>query len=249
MDRPPGPSLYPPVSGLAPEFAEVQDRVGHRFRDASLLERALTHASVLDSRADAAEADYERLEFLGDRVLSLVIAELLFTTFPRATEGELHRRHAALVRKETCAEVAVAAGLDVAIRLGPGEVLSGGRAKGTILGDVCEAVIGALYLDGGMEPARRFIDSHWRSRLSGATRAARDAKTALQEWAQGRGMPTPTYAISGQSGPQHAPRFTVSVAIVGLAPGQGEGNTRREAEQAAAALVLEREGVLSRERA
>jgi len=231
----------------AVDTAEVQDRIGHRFRDRSLLQRALTHASVLDGRSDPADADYERLEFLGDRVLSLVIAELLFTTFPRASEGELHRRHSALVRKETCADVAIAAGLDRAMRLGASELLSGGRTKGTILGDVCEAVIGALYLDGGMEPARRFIDSHWRSRLSGATRAPRDAKTTLQEWAQGRGMPTPTYSIDGQHGPQHAPRFTVSVVIAGVAPGQGEGNSRREAEQAAAAAVLEREGVLSRE--
>ncbi len=237
------------MTGGPSALAGLEERLRYRFRDAALLERALTHASVLDGKAEASEAVYERLEFLGDRVLSLVIAELLFEAFPRAPEGELHRRHAALVRKETCVEVALTVGLGADLRLGSGELQSGGRGKSTILGDVCEAVIGAIYLDGGLEPARRFVETHWRDRLRSASRAPRDAKTTLQEWVQARGLPTPTYAIADQSGPQHAPRFLVTVAISGLASARGEGSSRREAEQAAAAAVLAREGVAAKERA
>ena len=230
-----------PNLGAAEE--RLQELIGYRFRGGALLDRALTHSSAFDGKEPPGEGTYERLEFLGDRVLSLVIAELLFAAFPKASEGELHRRHASLVRKEICAEVATAIGLGAAIRLGGGEAQSGGRSKAAILGDVCEALIGALYLDGGLAPARAFIESHWRDRMFQGRAPLRDAKTTLQEWAQGRGLSAPIYAIAERSGPHHAPRFVVTVSTEATAPAQGEGRSKREAEQNAAAALLVREGV------
>jgi ribonuclease III len=217
----------------------LEERLGHAFSDRGLLATALTHASARNSVA----ASYQRLEFLGDRVLGLVIAEMLLTGFPRAAEGELAQRLTALVRNETCAEVALSLDLGPAIRLGSGEAQSGGRKKAAILGDVCEAVIGAIYLDGGLDPARRFISANWRERMESYSGTLRDAKTTLQEWAQSRGLATPAYAIVARKGPDHAPIFEVEVAVEGLAAGRGEGRTRREAEQLSAAKVLTREGV------
>lgn len=217
-------------------LAAVERRIGYRFSDKSVLTRALTHASA------GTVATYERLEFLGDRVLALVVADMLIAAFPEASEGELARRLTALVRNEACAAVAITLDLGQAIHLGIGEHQSGGRAKAAILGDVCEAVIGAIYQDGGLDPARSFIEANWSDRLS-ATTTLQDAKTALQEWAQGRGLAPPLYAIVNRSGPEHAPRFTVEARIAGLADASGEGGSRREAEQNAAAAMLFREGV------
>jgi ribonuclease-3 len=219
-------------------IAAVEGKIGYRFTDASLLTRALTHASA----GTGAASTYERLEFLGDRVLALVVADMLLRDFPGASEGELARRLTALVRNESCAAVAVKLGLGEAIHLGTGEHQSGGRNKAAILGDVCEAVIGAIYQDGGLEPARTFVEQNWSERLT-ATTTLQDAKTALQEWAQGRGLAAPVYAIVNRSGPEHAPRFTVEARIAGLADASGEGGSRREAEQNAAAMMLIREGV------
>jgi ribonuclease-3 len=188
-------------------------------------------------------ASYQRLEFLGDRVLALVISEMLIETFPRAAEGELAQRLTALVRNEACAEVARTLDLGEAIRLGGGEAQSGGRRKAAILGDACEALIGAVYLDGGLEPARRFVVQNWRDKMLAATSILRDAKTTLQEWAQGRGLAAPSYAIVGRSGPDHAPRFEVEVKVEGLPACRGAGSTRREAEQDAAAAALIGQGV------
>lgn len=223
----------------------LEGRLGHRFADRKLLTTALTHASARNSPG----LSYQRLEFLGDRVLGLVIAEMLLAAFPEAAEGELAQRFTALVRNETCAEVARALDLGPAIRLGAGEAQSGGRKKTAILGDVCEAVIGALYLDGGLDAAKGVIAGHWRDRMATLAGSMRDAKTTLQEWAQGKGLATPNYAIVGRSGPDHAPRFAVEVRVETLEPCRGEGGTRREAEQDAATAVLLRQGVWSGEHA
>jgi ribonuclease-3 len=217
----------------------LEARLGHRFSDRSLLEAALTHASAMV----AGRSNYQRLEFLGDRVLGLTVAEMLLEAFPKANEGELAQRLTALVRNESCAEVALALDVGSAIRLGPGEAQAGGRTKAAILGDVCEALIGAIHLDAGIEAARTFVRTNWESRMRAWKGSMRDAKTTLQEWTQGRGIGTPTYAIVGRHGPDHAPVFAVEVTAGELAPARGEGRTRRDAEQAAAAAVLEREGV------
>jgi ribonuclease III len=241
MDGALGPDLQAPVKdrGGAATAAAVEQRIGYTFTDRDLLVTALTHSSAVND----AMASYQRLEFLGDRVLALVISEMLIETFRRAPEGELAQRLTALVRNEACADVARSLDLGEAIRLGGGEAQSGGRRKAAILGDACEALIGAIYLDGGLEPARRFVVDNWRGRMLAAMSIVRDAKTTLQEWAQGRGLAAPAYAIVGRSGPDHAPRFEVEVTVEGLPPRRGAGRTRREAEQDAAAAVLVGQGV------
>jgi ribonuclease-3 len=232
------------TGGRDDTFSQLERRVGHDFADRNLLKRALTHSSAAGKRAGGS---YQQLEFLGDRVLALAIADMLLAAFPKASEGELARRLTALVRNETCVAVARELELGDATQLGGGEAQSGGRTKAAILGDVCEALIGALYLDGGVEPARQFIERHWRSRMLEGDAARPDAKTALQEWAQGRGLSTPAYAIVKRSGPEHAPRFTSDVRVEGLKPAAGEGGSRREAEQHAAAALLVREGIWKHE--
>lgn len=217
----------------------VEARLGHRFKDRTLLATALTHTSAVPpGRAGS----YQRLEFLGDRVLALAVASLLHRSFPAAEEGELANRLNALVRRETCALVAAALDLGSALRLGPSE-RGAGRKKTAILADVAEAVIAAIYLDSGFETACRFVEAHWGPLTTAAAEPERDAKTMLQEWAQGRSLPTPVYAATGRTGPDHAPLFTVRVAIPGLEPGEGTGRSKRIAEQAAAEGVLVREGV------
>jgi ribonuclease-3 len=228
--------------GRGNALAALQRRIGHDFGDPALLDTALTHGSALEGRVPP-EASYQRLEFLGDRVLGLIAAEMLVKAFPKAQEGELAQRFSDLVRNETCAEVALDVDLGEAIRLGGGEAQSGGRKKAAILGDVCEAVIGALYLDGGLDAARTFIETNWKERMLGWDGPLRDAKTALQEWVQGRGLPTPVYTVIDRTGPDHAPSFTVEVTVDAIDAGRGEGRTKRDAEQLAAAAVLRREGV------
>lgn len=223
----------------------LEKRIAYRFGDMALLRQALTHSSAAAENGLRPEATYQRLEFLGDRVLALVVADMLVTTFPGAAEGELARRLTALVRNDACAAVAREIELGAAIRLGGGEVQSGGRAKAAILGDVCEALIGALYLDGGLSAARAFVETWWHPRMLSADAPLRDAKTMLQEWAQGRGLAAPVYSIVDRSGPEHAPRFVIEAAVAGLAPARGEGGSRRAAEQSAAASILAREGVWS----
>ncbi|WP_342028604.1 ribonuclease III [Bauldia litoralis] len=241
MDRALGSDVH--VRGMSGRddaaIAALQKRLGHTFSDHRLLEIALTHASAVET----GDETYQRLEFLGDRVLGLVIAELLIAQFPDASEGELSRRLTALVRNEACAAVAGDLDLGAAIRLGLGEAQSGGRRKAAILGDVCEAVIGALHLDGGIGVARRFIATHWQPRMLTWEGSLRDAKTTLQEWSQGRALGTPTYEIVGRSGPDHAPLFAVEVRVDQTEPARAEGRSRREAEQNAAANMLVREGV------
>jgi ribonuclease-3 len=213
----------------------LEARIGHGFRDRAVLRLALTHSSV--AAAKVADANNERLEFLGDRVLGLVIAEMLMDVFPRALEGELSRRLAFLVRWETCAAVAGEAGIREALRFG-----GGGPPTPLMLSDACEALIGALYLDGGLASARSFVDRFWRSRLENSL-GSRDAKSTLQEWAHARGLQAPRYEIVARSGPEHQLRFVVEARVEGAEPARGEGRTRREAEQDAAAIILARQGL------
>lgn len=219
------------------------DLLGHHFKDIALLERALTHSSV-PAVIEGQAQSYQRLEFLGDRVLGLVVADLVFSRFPDADEGELSRRLTRLVRKETCAKVASAIGLGGWIIMGEGEDKSGGRSKTAILGDACEAVIAALYLDGGAAAASRFITSNWERFLDDDA-PLRDAKTALQEWAHKRGFTAPVYRVVDQTGPDHSPEFTIEVVVPGGTGEIGRGRSKRAAEQAAARAVLEREGAWS----
>jgi ribonuclease III len=223
---------------------ELEARIGHAFRDGDLLLRALTHVSFIP--ADRSKAgSYQRLEFLGDRVLGLVISAMLFEAFPEAEEGELSRRLAGLVRKETCADVAAEWGVSAHIRLGENEAQSGGHAKPAIMGDVCEAIIGALYLDGGHAAVQAAVSKVWHPRMLAPTRPLRDPKTALQEWAQGLGRPAPVYREIKRQGPAHAPNFTVAVELEGFAAGLGMGTSKRAAEQTAAQEFLAREGILT----
>lgn len=223
----------------APDTARLEVVLGHRFTDQTLLATALTHMSAEDSRL----ASYQRLEFLGDRVLGLSIADLLFRQFPQSEEGNLSRRLADLVRKETCAEVAEGWNLGQFMRLGEGEILGGARKNKAILADACEAIIGAVFIDGGYEAARALIERAFGERMLKPIRPLRDAKTALQEWAQGKGYPTPTYSERGRSGPDHAPVFVVAAKITGLADAEARGPSKRLAEQAAAETFLKREGL------
>ena len=215
----------------------LEGRLQYRFKDRAGLQRALTHRSAVPGDQVAHES-YQRHEFLGDRVLALVVAEMLFSTYPREEEGDLARRLNQLVRRETCAEVALDLDLGSVLRLGAGERQSGGRRKEAILGDVAEAVIAAIYLDGGFDAAKDFVLRNWKPRMESLTGPLRDSKTLLQEWAQGRGQGLPSYAIVERSGPDHAPTFRVVVTIDGEQVGEGQGKSKRDAEQAAAAEAL-----------
>jgi ribonuclease-3 len=216
-------------------------RIGHDFSNPELLTLALTHSSArVAARLDD---NNERLEFLGDRVLGLAVAELLTDAFPKAREGELARIYNQLVRAETCAEIAQGWELGEFILMSGGEAGSGGRRKKTILANTCEAVLGAVFADGGYEAAKRVVRSFWQPQLAGIDAGAPDAKSVLQEWAQGRRLPLPRYLEVAREGPDHAPRFTAEVQIEGVAPERGQGANKREAEQAAALALLLREGV------
>jgi len=224
------------------KLKNLEARVGHVFKDRALLKKALTHASV--RQASAKRHDNERLEFLGDRVLGLAVAELLSEVYPAASEGQLARLYNRLVRGGTCAEVARALDLGAALVLSESEADSGGRGKETILADACEALLGAIFLEAGYDKARAVVRLHWGAKL-GASPASEsvDAKSALQEWAQGQGLDLPRYAEVARQGPDHAPRFTAEVHIKGRKPASGEGANKRAAEQAAATALLVREGV------
>jgi ribonuclease-3 len=222
-------------------LTQLFERLGYAFKNRSLIELALTHASARPSLKP--NEDNERLEFLGDRVLGLAIAELLTASFPDASEGELARRFNQLVRAETCAEVAQDWELGKLILMSGGEAGSGGRGKKTILANACEAVLGAIFIDGGYAAAREIVHRFWAAELSGYGLATPDAKSVLQEWAQGRRLPLPRYIEIAREGPDHAPHFTAEVQIDGVAPERGHGANKRAAEQAAAFAMLLREGV------
>jgi ribonuclease III len=234
---------------VKPPIAELEAAIGHVFADRKLLSRALTHVSAA-SASDVARSDtYQRLEFLGDRVLGLAVSEMLYVAFPDAAEGELSRRLADLVRKESCAEVALEWGVGPHIRLGDGEAQTGGRKKIAILGDICEALIGAAFLDGGFETGRAVVVKAWTARMHAPRRPLRDPKTALQEWAQARGKPTPVYREMSRSGPPHAPVFTIAVEIEDMDSAEAVGASKRIAEQSAAQAFLIREGVWAGDKA
>jgi ribonuclease III len=224
---------------------EFEERIGHSFKDPALLEQALTHVSALARIRQRGGSSYQRLEFLGDHVLGLIVSDMLFRNFPRADEGELSRRLADLVRKEACADVGRTIGLGEAIRLGASESNAGGRDRTAILADVCEALIGAVYVDGGYEAAAAMIGRLWEERMRSPVRPLRDAKTILQEWAQGRGLPTPAYREVERKGPDHSPEFRIIVELPDRTPAEGVGRSKRAAEQAAAAAMLAQEGVKS----
>jgi ribonuclease-3 len=224
--------------------------LGHDFVRPALLAEALTHPSALPSaqkgrrraRRAAMPRHYERLEFLGDRVLGLVVADLLWHRFDAEPEGPLTRRHAQLVRRETLAAVSIEIGLDRVIQLSPAEAAAGAARSPAILADVLEAVIAAIYLDGGFEAAFAFVERWWGPRLAEMERPPRDPKTLLQEWAQGRGLPLPEYRLLETSGPDHALRFTIAVHVSGHAEASATASSKRAAETAAAAALLERLG-------
>jgi len=218
-----------------PDFSDLEARLGYRFRNPDVAQLALTHLS-----AQAEGRSYQRLEFLGDRVLGVAVAEELYHAFPKASEGELSIRLAKLVRRETCAEIAAHWDVGPHVVLGPGEARGGGRKKIAILSDVCEALIGAVYLDGGFEPARELILRAWGERLTADAAPARDAKTAVQEWAQARALAAPRYEEVSRSGPAHAPHFVMRVMLAGYEPETGEASSKRSAEQAAAQAFLDR---------
>jgi len=231
------------VARRKPNLDELLNKLGYRFENPALLDEALTHVSA--PKADG--QSYQRLEFLGDRVLGLAIADLLYRTFPGAPEGELSRRLAELVRRESCAEIAMAWDVGPYLKLGAGEAHSGERRNQTILADVCEAIIGAVFMDGGYEAARGVIERAFQPLLEAPRRPLRDPKSALQEWAQGRGLPPPSYTIVEQTGPDHAPKFRVMVKVKGAETEFGLGTSKRIAEQAAARSLLLREGVWTEE--
>ncbi|HEY8163338.1 MAG: ribonuclease III [Methylocystis sp.] len=221
------------------DLSALEARIGHVFKDKALLRWALTHVSAATQRPDS----YERLEFLGDRVLGLAVAHMIFEGFPDDSEGELSRRLAALVRKETCAEVSESWGVGPHMRLGEGEAQTGGRKKRAILGDICEAIIGAVFLDGGAAAAETVVRAAFGPKMHESGRSLRDAKTALQEWAQARRLAPPLYRLVTRSGPDHAPSFELAVEIEGFEAAVGAGTSKRAAEQAAAAAFMAREGV------
>jgi ribonuclease-3 len=220
----------------------VEERIGHKFADASLLATAFTHVSALKSARNRADS-YQRLEFLGDHVLGLIVSDMLYRAFPKADEGELSKRLADLVRKEACADVARSLGLDEAIKLGSVGAGAGARLRKSVLGDICEAVIGAIFLDGGYKASVAFVERNWTERMRKPVRPLRDPKTVLQEWAQGKGLPTPSYREVERTGPHHDPQFRVAVELPGLKPAEGVGGSKRAAEKVAATAMLAREGV------
>ncbi|MCC6002080.1 MAG: ribonuclease III [Pararhodobacter sp.] len=221
---------------ISAEINAFSDRLGHRFERQDLLVRALTHASI----GSRTRPDNQRLEFLGDRVLGLVIAETLLAADRDAAEGKLAPRYNALVRRETLAEVARRVGLGDVLRMGRSEMLTGGRRKEALLADGMEAVIAAIYLDAGLEAARSVILHHWRGLIDSVASDARDAKTTLQELVQARGEPPPSYTEIAREGPPHAPVFTIEVTLADGTVAQAQAGSKRQGEQEAAKALLDR---------
>lgn len=223
-----------------PQINELETLLGYTFKDRSLLTEALIHSSA---RSENGGRDNERLEFLGDRVLGLSIAALLFTRLPQAREVELARHFNALVCKDLCAEIARRLELGSHIIMAASEARSGGRRKEVILADACEALLGAVLVDGGTPAAEAAVNRLWAPLIGTAEAPAPDAKTALQEYAQSQRWGLPEYREIGRSGADHAPNFTVEVSVKGLKPEQGTGLSLKKAQQAAAEALLKREAV------
>ena len=228
-----------PLTGPAvlPELP-IEAILGHRFRRPALLAEALTHRSAAHRRGRRSGSN-ERLEFMGDRVLGLLMAEWLVERYPGEQEGDLGRRLASLVSQPVLTGVAETIGLGAALSVSPGEARVGVRNRATVLADALEAALGALFLDGGLDPARDFVRRAWGMAMEGQAAPPKDAKTELQEWAQKRGLDLPAYTVSERAGPPHAPQFTVTVATGGQT-GTGTAGNKRAAEQRAAAELLRR---------
>ncbi|SCA55095.1 RNase III [Candidatus Terasakiella magnetica] len=217
---------------------QLEQTIGYKFEDKSRLKLALVHSSTHRRKKDGSAHDNERLEFLGDRVLGLVIADILLKRFPKDTEGDLARRHTALVRKEALARVSMNIELGQYIDMLEAEAALGGRENPAILANACEAVIAALFLDGGLSVAQDFITKFWAELILEDPTPPQDNKTALQEWAQGQGLPLPDYKIVTQTGPAHAPLFEIEVRVLNHPPQRAQGSSKRKAEQAAAGELL-----------
>lgn len=223
---------------LPPEaLKDAQELIGFKFKDAASLERALTHPSAIPPSGDTVKLSNQRLEFLGDRVLNLLIAERLIERRQSDSEGDLAPRLNRLVKKGACAEAMRHLGLQRFILLSESEIAAGGRDRESTLGDACEAIIAAIYLEGGLSAARKFIERAWAPQFENAPAETKDPKTLLQEWAQGQGHPLPEYVITGRSGPDHAPVYEVEVRLP-AGKAAATGSSKREAERHAAALML-----------
>ena len=216
----------------------LQDAIGYRFKDGALLVRAMTHPSAA-ANGDAVRDSNQRLEFLGDRVLNLVIAERLMERRKMDSEGELAPRLNRLVKKGACADAVRHLELEPFVLLSDGEEAAGGRARESTLGDACEAIIGAIYQDGGLGPARKFIEKGWAPQFASAPAETKDPKTLLQEWAQGHGLPLPDYDVLSRSGPDHEPLYEIEAKVEGRGSAVATGPSKREAERSAAALLLQ----------
>lgn len=227
------------------KYADLESALGYNFKNRKLLERALTHASVRSTGGK--QNDNERLEFLGDRVLGLAVAEMLHRSLPDHQEGELARYFNRLVRGATCASVGRELGIGKHLTLSDSEANAGGRDKDTILADAVEAVLGAVFLEGGFDAGCEAVHRLWGDRFNLSAIAFIDPKSALQEWAQGRGLPLPEYVEISREGPDHAPEFVAEVRIKSVEAAQGQGTSKRQAEQAAASTLLIREGVWNKD--
>ena len=214
---------------------QLQETLGYRFGNIGLLNLALTHRSM---GREGMEGNNQRLEFLGDAVLGLTVAEMLYQMFPNEAEGDLSKRLVALVNGAQLATLSVTMGLDQHIMLSIGEVEQGGRQNPSNLEDACEALLGAMYLDGGIEPVQAIVAKFWKPEALHRAAPPKDAKTTLQEWAQGRGLPLPHYAVISAEGPSHAPHFIIDVSVLGFPAARGEAGTKRVAERLAAAALL-----------
>jgi ribonuclease-3 len=226
------------MSDRANAVLQLEQRIGHHFADRDLFERALTHASVGDGAKKVRHN--ERLEFLGDRVLGLLAAERLLALDPDSREGVLSPRLSSLVNGKTCARVARRIGLGDALRLAGSATKIGARDNDSVLGDACEALMAALYIDGGLDVARTFFMKFWAEEFDQAEPESKDVKNHLQEWAQSRGLPLPKYEVVSRTGPDHAPVFTVKVTVEGYPDETGKGRSRQDAEKAAALCLLTR---------
>ncbi len=217
---------------------ELENVLGHAFKNPRLLEQALNHPSLARSKVERKDSN-QRMEFLGDRVLGLIIADMLYEAYPDEEEGAMARRHTALVRRESLSRIAHETGLAPFVKMASSEQEAGGRENPALLADACEAVIAAIYLDDGLASADKFIRRYWQPLMVETALPPQDAKTGLQEYAQAQGIGLPTYHEVSRSGPPHDPVFTIEVSIEGGAPVTATGNSKRVAEQAAAAVLLD----------
>lgn len=244
------------LSNKSVDFKALETKINYQFKEKSLLSSALTHASSISqtkkskkthqSTKENQDEDNERLEFLGDRVLGLSISAVLIKLYPESPEGDLARRYNNLVRRQTCTEVAKDLDLGKYLILSAGEERSGGRTKSTILANAMEALLGAIFLDGGYAAADEMIKTFWQDKITEGEQIELDAKTALQEWAQGQGFDLPIYTNLSRSGPDHSPVFETKVTVEGIGEGVGKGPSKRIAEQMAAKNLLEKEKVWSK---